>query len=133
MELKNISINLKQSIQQNQVAVLDLSPGDVSGFLEICRQSLYGYICLANEQLGPGSEAYMPVIELEKIDSVFRELSDNFFPMAHSNIALRHLQIVDKDEYRRVGEGLLHLSRIGEEASELSDCLSKSIRRLINP
>jgi hypothetical protein len=73
------------------------------------------------------------VAEIEKIDSVFRELSDNFFPMAHSNEPLRRLQIVDKDEYRRVGEGLLRLSRIGEEANELSESLSQSIERLINP
>ena len=133
MELKKINLNLKQKIQQNNAETLMLSPWEIAGFLEVCNQALNGYILNANEQLGEESEAYIAKLEIEKIDSVFRELSDNFFPMAHSNEPLRRLQIVDKDEYLRVSEGLLRLSRIGEEASELSGCLSQSIRRMINP
>ena len=133
MELKKINLNLKQKIQQNNAETLMLSPWEIAGFLEVCNQALNGYILNANEQLGEESEAYIAKLEIEKIDSVFRELSDNFFPMAHSNEPLRRLQIVDKDEYLRVSEGLLRLSRIGEEASELSECLSQSIERLINP
>ncbi len=133
MELKNISNNLKQSIQQNHVEALDLSPWAVAGFLEICHKSLIGYICLANEQLGPGSEAFISGKELEKIDSVFRELADNFFPMAHSNEPLRQLQIVNKDELRIVMELLSHLTKMGDDARVLSEHLSESIGRLINP
>lgn len=133
MELKNISLHLKQSIEDNHAATLDLSPWEIAGFLNICHRSLYAYISHANEQLGSDSEAYIPITELEKIDSIFRELTDNFFPMAHSNEPLRRLQIVDKDEYHRVADGLLRLSRVGEEAQDLSENLSQSIRRLINP
>ena len=133
MELKNISLYLKQSIENNHADALDLSPWEIAGFLNICHRSLYAYISHANEQLGSDSEAYIPITELEKIDSIFRELTDNFFPMAHSNEPLRRLQIVDKDEYHRVADGLLRLSRVGEEAQDLSENLSQSIRRLINP
>ena len=133
MELKNISLYLKQSIEDNNADTLDLSPWEIAGFLNICHRSLYAYISHANEQLGSDSEAYIPITELEKIDSIFRELTDNFFPMAHSNEPLRRLQIVDKDEYHRVADGLLRLSRVGEEAQDLSENLSQSIRRLINP
>ena len=133
MEIKNISLYLKQSIEDNHTDTLDLSPWEIAGFLNICHRSLYAYICHANEQLGSDSEAYIPITELEKIDSIFRELTDNFFPMAHSNEPLRRLQIVDKDEYHRVADGLLRLSRVGEEAQDLSENLSQSIRRLINP
>ena len=133
MELKNISLYLKQSIENNHANALDLSPWEIAGFLNICHRSLYAYISHANEQLGPDSEAYIPITELEKIDSIFRELTDNFFPMAHSNEPLRRLQIVNKDEYHRVADGLLRLSRVGEEAQDLSENLSQSIRRLINP
>ena len=133
MELKNISLYLKQSIEDNNADTLDLSPWEIAGFLNICHRSLYAYICHANEQLGPDSEAYIPITELEKIDSIFRELTDNFFPMAHSNEPLRRLQIVNKDEYHRVADGLLRLSRVGKEAQDLSENLSQSIRRLINP
>ncbi len=133
MNLKDINLNLKQKIQQNCAETLMLSPGEIAGFLAVCHQALNSYVLNANAQLGEDSEAYLTVAEIEKIDSIFRELSDNFFPMAHSNEPLRRLQIVDKDEYLRVSEGLLRLSRIGEEASELSECLSQSIERLINP
>lgn len=133
MEIRNISLHLKQSIEEKNTDTLDLSPWEIAGFLNICHRSLHAYICHANEQLGPDSEAYIPISELEKIESIFRELTDNFFPMAHSNESLRRLQIVDKDEYHRVAEGLLRLTRVGEEALDLSNNLSQSIRRLINP
>jgi hypothetical protein len=133
MDLKSISLHFKQSIEEKHTDTLDLSPWEISGFLSLCHRSLHAYICHANEQLGPDSEAYIPSSELEKIESIFRELTDNFFPMAHSNESLRRLQIIDKDEYQRIADGLLRLSRVGEEALDLSDNLSQSIRRLINP
>lgn len=133
MDLKSISLHFKQSIEEKNTDTLDLSPWEIAGFLNICHKSLHAYICHANEQLGLDSEAYIPISELEKIDSIFRELTDNFFPMAHSNESLRRLQIVDKDEYHRVLEGLSRLSRVGEEALDLSENLSQSIRRLISP
>lgn len=133
MELSNISLNLKQSLQRNDAKILDLSPGEVAGFLEMCHQALCGYVFYANAQLSPDSEAVLSVADIEKIDSVFRELTNNFFPMAHSTENLRYLQIVNKTEYRHVVEGLSHLKRMGEDARDLSEHLSQSIDRLINP
>lgn len=133
MELKNISLHLKQSIEEKHTDTLDLSPWEIAAFLNTCHRSLHDYICHANDQLGPDSEAYIPITELKKIDSIFRELTDNFFPMAHSNESLRRLQIVDKDEYNRIADGLVRLSRVGEEVLVLSDNLSQSIRQFINP
>ena len=133
MNINEISIHLKQSIEGKYVDSLDLSPWEIAAFLNICHRSLHAYICHANDQLGPDSEAYIPLTELVKIDSIFRELTDNFFPMAHSNESLRRLQIVDKDEYNRIADGLVRLSRVGEEALDLSENLSQSIRRFINP
>jgi len=131
VELKNISLNLKQSI--NHVRTLDLSTVDIVEILQIYRQSLYNYICYSNEQLGSSSEAYISKIELEKIDSLYCELINNFFPMAHTNSPLRNLQIVDKEEFRLVMQGLSHLERMGQDARELSEYLSPKIERLINP
>lgn len=133
MNLNNISLHLKRSIEDKHTDTLDLSPWEIAEFLNICQRSLSAYICYANELLGPDSEAYIPITELEKIDSIFRELTDNFFPMAHSNESLRRLQIVDKDEYDRIAANLVHLSRVGEEALDLSENLSQSIKRFINP
>lgn len=133
MELEDISGRLKQAIKDKHVDSLDLSPWEIAAFLNVCHKSLHAYICHANDQLSPESEAHIPINELAKIDSIFRELIDNFFPMAHSHESLRRLQIVDKDEYHRLAQGLLQLSRLGEEAGDLSEHLSHSIRRLINP
>lgn len=133
MNLNEIGINLNQSIEGKHVDSVDLSPWEIAAFLNTCHRSLHAYICHANDQLGPDSEAYIPIKELKKIDSIFRELTDNFFPMAHSNESLRRLQIVDKDEYNRIADGLVRLSRVGEEVLDLSDNLSQSIRRFINP
>ena len=68
-----------------------------------------------------------------KIESIFRELTDNFFPMAHSNKSLQQLQIVDKREYHQVIEDLMRLNSMGKDTLYLSNRLSESIGRLINP
>jgi hypothetical protein len=133
MNLENINKNLKRAMRQNGRDALELSPGEVAGFLEICRQSLLDYIGHANERLSADSEAYVPTVELEKIDSIFRELTDNFFPMAHSIEPLRRLQIVDKQEFDHVRNRLLDLSQMARDAHSLSADLSESIGRLINP
>jgi hypothetical protein len=133
MDLKNISLHLKQSIVDEHANTLSLSPWAIAGFLDICRRSLYGYITQANEQLGTDSEAYISATELEKIDSVFRELSDNFFPMAHSNMPLRDLQIVNKSEFESIQSNLEHMKYISSEVNHVSKELSDSIQCLINP
>ena len=133
MNLENINKNLKRAMQQHRRDALELSPGEVAGFLEICRRSLLDYIGHANERLSADSEAYVPTVELEKIDSIFRELTDNFFPMAHSTERLRHLQIVDKQEFDHLRNRLLDLSHVAHDAHALSAGLSESIRQLINP
>ena len=133
MNLNDISLQLKQSIEGGRTNALDLSPWEIVGFLNICHRSLCAYIYHANEQLGPDSEAYIAITELEKIDSFFRELTDNFFPMAHSNESLRRLQIVDKNEFHGVLQDLLRLTSMGHDAHALSERLSESIERLINP
>lgn len=133
MELRNISFNLRQPIQQNQVKTLDLSPIQIAEFLDICRRSLCEYICHANEQLGADSEAYIPAKELESINSVFIELSNNFFPMAHSTSPLRDLQIVDKPDFLDIKRNLEYMKNISNTANEISKHLSDSIQRLINP
>ena len=133
MEIKDINFHLKQSIEGGYANTLDLSPSEIAAFLSICHRSLHAYICYANEQLAPDSDAHIRNTELIKIDSVFRELTDNFFPMAHSNESLRRLQIVDKDECNRIAEGLVRFGKLEEDVSDLTESLSQSIRRFINP
>jgi len=133
MDFTNINISLKRAMQENECAALQLSPWQIAGLLDIFRESLCGYVKNANEQLGAHAEAYISAVELEKIDSIFRELTDNFFPMAHSNEPLRRLQIVDKQEFDHVRNRLLDLSHMARDAQSLSADLSESIGRLINP
>jgi len=132
MELKKISLSLKQSIARNNVETLELSPYAVGAFLEICHEALYSYICFSNEQLGTSSEAYITKIELEKIESTFRELALNFFPMAHTETPLRDLKIIDKRELYPMLERLNVLTDVSKETSYISREICESIERLID-
>ena len=133
MELKKISLNLKHSIINNNQKILDYSPYSVAEFLDIYSKILQSYICYANEQLGEDSEAYISKNELEKIDSLFRELTDNFFPMAHTNSPLRNLQIVETEKFRDFQELLNEFIKQNKKTNEISKYLSESIERLDNP
>ena len=133
MELKKISLNLKHSIIHNNQNILDYSPYSVAEFLDIYSKILQSYICYANEQLGEDSEAYISKNELEKIDSLFRELTDNFFPMAHTNNPLRDLQIVETEKFRVFQNRLMHFIDHNQRTNEISEYLSESIERLTNP
>ena len=133
MELKKISLNLKHSITHNNQNILDYSPYIVAEFLDIYSKILQSYICYANEQLGEDSEAYISKNELEKIDSLFRELTDNFFPMAHTPSPFRDLQIVEKEKFRDFQKLLNEFIKQNQRTNEISEYLHESIERLNNP
>jgi hypothetical protein len=60
---------------------------------------LLKYIEYSNKQYEPNSEALLSANEKTKIDNLFRELGDNFFPMAHTTAPLRELKIVNARQY----------------------------------
>lgn len=99
MELKNISAQLKEKIELHNTKTLEMCPWETADFLLKCGVALIKYIVYTNNQIEQDSEAFLSKSEIEKIDGLFRELGDNFFPMAHTTEPLRYLKIVNNREY----------------------------------
>ena len=97
-DLNELSKSLKESIvfaeNKNQENVLSMNVDDISGVLRRIESILHGYIEFLNN--------HEDVLEENKItenQSMFfqyflSELSDNFFPMAHTQAPLRNLKII---------------------------------------
>jgi len=134
MQLSEISRNLKQMLEGMNADPLDSPPWKITEFLEACNKTLIKYILHANEQLGSDTEANVSAKELDKINRVFRELTDNFFPMAHSNEPLSRLQIVEKERLRRVlhySERLIEVSERLIDVGKHAEDVSREIRTLV--
>ena len=122
LNLIDINLKLKNAIKDGPDTHHNLSPYEVAGFLEICHKTLQQYIKYANSQIDDGDASHITPAELEKIDSVFKELFENFFPMAHTNSPLRELHIINtekarhmKDLYENISHFLVVFRQIDEE------------------
>lgn len=113
-----------------------MTPGDVAYFLGIFRElsnSLFQTL-RDDPSLVPNE---LSDEEIRKVDAVFSELSDNFFPMAHSNKSLGELQIVERESIGRainfltITEGPLaeELRRISDELSQHSNEIRRDLER----
>ena len=99
MKPEIISAQLKEKLQRHSGRTLAMCPWETADFLLKCGDALIKYIEHTNKQLGPNSEALLSASDMGKIDSLFRELGDNFFPMAHTTEPLRNLRIVNASQY----------------------------------
>ena len=99
MKIEIISKKLKEKLQPHNSDAVSMSPWETADFLLQCGEILIKYIEYSNKQIGPDSEAFLSKSEITKIDNLFRELGDNFFPMAHTTAPLRDLKIVNARQY----------------------------------
>jgi len=99
MKLEFISAHLKERLQRYHGETLSMGPYDTANFLLLCGEILLKYIDYSNKQIEPDSQAIISKTDLNKIDDLFRELGNNFFPMAHTNDPLRNLKIVNARQY----------------------------------
>ena len=102
MKIEDISAQLKEKLQRHNGNTLAMCPWETADFLLKCGETLIKYIEYTNKQNEHDSEAFLSKREIEKIDSLFRELGDNFFPMAHTTEPLRKLKIVNAHEYENL-------------------------------
>jgi hypothetical protein len=134
MKLETISTQLKEKLQSHSGNTLAMCPWETADFLLKCGEALVKYIECTNKQLEPDSEAFLSKIEIGKIDSLFRELGDNFFPMAHTTEPLRSLKIVNAYEYEnlnnRVEDFLLNIANNYEMNLETSNEMNERIIRV---
>jgi len=109
--LSAVNLKLIERLRQLTGDPLDLSPWVIAALLDDCANALKSYVTIANSEVGIESEAFVPAHVIEQVGSVFKELSDNFFPMAHTDRPLRELQIVNTAELRHINGEWEDLSR----------------------
>ena len=109
MKIEFISENFKEILQKFNRDTLLMCPYETANFLLKCGEVLLKYIEYSNKQYEPNSEALLSVKEVTKIDNLFRELGDNFFPMAHTTAPLRELKIVNALHYEDLNARLEYL------------------------
>jgi hypothetical protein len=95
MGMQEIGIELNDALGQFERGAHNMCPDEVALFLRISSEALVNYIHNSNDQLGEDSMGFVPPMEIDKINFIFRELIDNFFPMAHTNRPLSELKIIE--------------------------------------
>ena len=134
---------------------VSMSPWETADFLLLCGEILIKYIEYSNKQVEPDSEAFLSKSEIAKIDNLFRELGDNFFPMAHTTAPLRVLKIVNARQYEDLNNRVENLLmtflhhnednfaeiiaindrnlRLSREIFDRFENLKREIRTVLNP
>jgi hypothetical protein len=111
MKLEFISAHLKERLQRYDGETLSMGPYDTANFLLLCGETLLKYIEYSNKQIEPDSQAFISKSDISKIDDLFRELGNDFFPMAHTNEPLRNLKIVNARQYEDLNARVEYLLR----------------------
>lgn len=115
---------------KNTIKTLDLNAYQIAHLLRLTRSIILAVSDkseFAEKVLEKASTSH---IELNQAEDLLKELSDNFFPMAHSPKPLRDLEIKDKEDVAKF-KGLLKDAQYKiEDISEIFDQLQDRIRRL---
>ena len=121
MQLHDISINLRDNLQAFNQNPLMISPYETANFLKFCNDALLNYVQYSNSQLSHESQGYVSEDDAEKINALFRELSDNFFPMAHTDTRLGLLKIIESRRLDELNEQLREMSYLSQELQNRMD------------
>lgn len=133
VSLKEICQNLKQKIPFEKNA-LEIYPDKIFDILDVSCKSLCEYIIFSNQVNKNSPELIISNEQLESIKSVFKELMDNFYPMAHTDKPLKELQIIDKESFLILKNEIENYQRYFQYSTiEFSEQLIKSVDRLMNP
>ena len=95
MQLVDIAFRLKDVTNASSPDPLQMAPYIIANLLLKYGEIIILFAEYSNLQLGNDSSVLIEKENLKKIDSLFRELGNNFFPMAHTNVSLDKLKIVD--------------------------------------
>jgi chromosome segregation ATPase len=102
MGMQEIGIELNDALSQFEHGAHNMRPDEVALFLRISSKALVNYIRNSNEQLAEDAPGYINPIVTEKIQSIFSELSNNLFSMAHTNEPLEQLKIIDRERLDQI-------------------------------
>jgi hypothetical protein len=95
MQVVDIAFRLYELTHDSSPDPLKMSPYEIANLLLKYGEIIIQYSVYSNQQLSNESAPFVTKENLKKIDSLFRELGNNFFPMAHTNVNLGKLKIVD--------------------------------------
>lgn len=73
-----------------------MGPDDLAYFLRIFREISNSLFEILRDDTGLATNR-LSDDEMRKVDGVFAELANNFFPMAHTNRPLAELQIIERE------------------------------------
>lgn len=133
MDLAALCLNLKQRIPIEKNA-LEIYPDKIFDILDVSCKSLCEYIIYSNKLNKNNPELIINNEQLETIKSVFKELMDNFYPMAHTNKPLRKLQIIDKESFLTLKNEIeCYRNYCLNNTIEFSEKLIKSVDNLMYP
>ena len=100
--MQEIGIELNDALGQFEHGAHTMRPDEIALFLRISSKALVNYIRNSNEQLAEDATGYINPIVMEKIQSIFSELSNNLFSMAHTNGPLEQLKIIDRERLGQI-------------------------------
>ena len=118
MKLEFISAHLQERLQRYDGETLSMGPYETANLLLLCGEILLKYIEYSNKQIEPDSQAFISKSDISKVDDLFRELGNNFFPMAHTDAPIRNLKIVNALQYENLNERVqnvfMNLTQVSE-------------------
>jgi hypothetical protein len=100
------------------------SADDMASFLRICGNSLVNYLEYTSDKLGVNSPEYLPRA-IDHIRGVFFQLSENYFPMAHSNQPIHDLVLCERRQLEQTILLMRELLYRSEELQQLALQLGK--------
>ena len=125
MNLESIGSELKAAIACETGQNANIRALHSVTLLRISGDALLNYLRYSNDKLGVNSDGYISREYIETIASLFGELNDNFFAIAHSNEPLRNLRIIELEKLRlaqNIANTLAH--RMEESVQMLKDVVS---------
>lgn len=102
MQVVDVAFRLYELTHDSSPDPLKMSPYEIANLLLKYGEIIVQYAAYSNQQLGNESAPFVTKENLKKIDSLFRELGNNFFPMAHTNVNLGKLRIVDGERCDKI-------------------------------
>jgi hypothetical protein len=129
MSPQEILNRINDQVPDRSVDPMSLTPTEMAGFMALCGDALVDFIQAAQANIEP-DQVILSQRKVAHIEAIFKELSDNFFPMAHTTAPLRHQRIHNETEIRLVGE-MLHEAEVmfGNKFGEMHDQIRR-IRRI---
>ena len=123
-------LELNEFLKTDTNPALDLNPYQIASLLNIVGPILIEHIEQSQLDASYPMQDKISAENLNRLDGLFRELGDNFFPMAHTTLPLRSLRIAKSDSLRSIEELSKYTLRSTEQLSELLEHLSSRLREM---